>query len=113
MAGNLAKTTAMDILTDTMVWLIERGSTLFLQVGRWASRTVVGMLDFFSEKVVSGLNLVANLAEKAIQNPVRAATYLATAIIIVLLILAIEIYFYDLIKRRRPAVRQQSGVSGP
>jgi hypothetical protein len=95
----------MDILTDTAVWAIETSARAILATGRWASKTFIWSLDWFSLKVVNGLRLVADLAEWIIANPMKALTNLAIAIVVILLLLMIHVYFYDLIKRRNALYR--------
>ena len=93
----------MDILTDTIVWLIEKVAQLGLTFGRWASQTVIWALDWTSEKAVNGLRLMANLAQWGLDNPWKALQNLAIVVAVVVLVLIIEIYFYDLMKRRQAA----------
>jgi len=95
----------MDILTDTVIWAIEMVAQTVLAVGRWASNTFIWFLDWSSQKVVNGLQLLANLAEWIIDNPLKALQNLAIIVVIVILILMIEVYFYDLIKRRNALYR--------
>lgn len=92
----------MDILTDTVVWLVEEASDLLLSLGAWASDTFIWFLDWISENTIAGLQSFADLSEWVIDNPTKAATNTAIVVCIVLLVLAIEIYIYDLIKRRQP-----------
>jgi hypothetical protein len=95
----------MDIITDTAVWAIETIAKSVLAVGRWTSDTIIWFLDWSSQKVVNGLQFVADLAEWIIAHPVRALTNLAIVVVIVMIILMIEVYFYDLIKRRNALYR--------
>ncbi|MBU7004437.1 MAG: hypothetical protein HXS50_02635 [Theionarchaea archaeon] len=95
----------MDIITDTAVWAIETVAKSVLAIGRWTSDTIIWLLDWSSQKVVTGLQIVADLAEWIIANPVKALTNLAIIVVIVMIILMIEVYFYDLIKRRNALYR--------
>ena len=93
----------MDIITDTAVWLIDETSQFLLQAGRWASKTFVEVLDWVSQKAVAGLNISAETTEWAIDNPWSAACDVGMVVLVVLVVLAVEIYIYDLVKRRRPS----------
>jgi hypothetical protein len=102
----------MDIITDTAVWAIETVARSILAAGRWTSDTIIWLLDWTSQKIVNGLQLVADLAEWVIANPVRAITNLAIVVVIVMIILMIEVYFYDLIKRRNALYRARVEEQG-
>jgi len=93
----------VDIITDTVVWLIDETSQLVLQAGRWATRTFVKALDWVSQKIVAGLTFSADTTEWAIENPWKAARDAGMVVLVVLAVLAVEIYVYDLVKRRRPS----------
>ena len=95
----------MDIITDMAAWAIETVARSVLAIGRWLSDTIIWLLDWTSQKVVSGLTLIADLTEWIISNPVKALTNLAIVVVIVIIILMIEVYFYDLIKRRNALYR--------
>ncbi len=95
----------MDILTDTVVWLVEKVAQFGLASGRWASRTMIWALDWFSQKTVNGLRLMANLAQWVLDNPWKALQNVAIVFGVVVLVIMIEIYFYDLVKRRQAAYR--------
>ncbi len=91
----------MDIITDTVVWLIDKTSGFALAAGRWTSKTFVWALDWASEKTVAAFRLLAQVVEWGIDNPWRAARQGGMVVLIVFAVLAIEIYVYDLMKRRR------------
>jgi len=93
----------MDIFSDAVVWILVRGYHLTLATGRWAGRSLLSILDWGSEKTVNGLRLLARWAQWTVNNPETALLYLAIAAAVIFLILAIEIYVYDLIKRRKAA----------
>ena len=95
----------MDILTDTAIWVIERVAQAVLAFGRWGSNTFIWFLDWSSQRIVNGLRLMANLAEWVIDNPLKAIQNLAIIAVIVMIVLMIEVYFYDLIKRRNAQYR--------
>ncbi len=95
----------LDILTDTLVWLVERGADLTLAFGQWATDSSIGALDWASRTTISTLQLTANLIEWMIENPWKALRNLTITVVVVLLVLMILIYFYDLIIRRNAAYR--------
>lgn len=103
MAAQDRSSTFVDIITDTAVWLIDETSQFLLQAGRWASETFVEALDWVSQKTVAGLRLSAQTTEWAIANPWKAARDAGMVVLVVLAVLAAEIYIYDLVKRRRPS----------
>ena len=102
----------MDILTDAAIWVIERGAQATLAFGRWASNTFIWFLDWSSQKTVNGLRLLADLAEWTIDNPMKAVQNLALIAVIVLLVLMVQVYFYDLIKRRNALYRARMRERG-
>lgn len=93
----------MDILSDTAVWVLVKGYHLTLATARWAGGSLLRLLDWGSEKTVAGLRLLARWAQWTINNPRTALLYMAIAGAVIFLILAIEIYVYDLLKRRKAA----------
>jgi len=93
----------MDFITDTVVWLVDTTSKLVLESGRWFFYRATWLIDWSGQKVVNSLRLVARVLEWSIDNPWKAAMNLAIVIGVVLLVLAIEIYVYDLFKRRGAA----------